>query len=121
MESVARQFATKKDVAVIRNGFFSFRWTEILEMGEIANSHTVLKARATEDGPTPQFAPVPIEEVTKYIAEHKPGLSVLLHSRKNFSCSICTPRRNSNGYYSSSRISSSSRTSYPRRRRLLCA
>merc|ERR1711933_101784 len=45
MESVARQFATDEHVMVIRNGWFSYRWTEIFEMGRIPKSHTVLKAK----------------------------------------------------------------------------
>ena len=45
MEAVARQFATGKKTLVIRNGWFSYRWTQILEMGAIASSSTVLKAR----------------------------------------------------------------------------
>ena len=44
MESVARQFATDQHVMVIRNGWFSFRWTQIFDMGRIPKSHSVLKA-----------------------------------------------------------------------------
>nr|HQU90481.1 alanine--glyoxylate aminotransferase family protein [Denitromonas sp.] len=60
MESVARQFATGKHCLVIRNGFFSFRWTQIFEMGAIPSSHTVLKARKADDGAQSPFAPAPI-------------------------------------------------------------
>ena len=55
MESVARQFAGGKDVLVIRNGWFSYRWTQIFDMGLIPSSHTVLKARKTK--PAVVFAP----------------------------------------------------------------
>src|SRR5215217_9464641 len=51
MESVARQFGTGKDVLVLRNGWFSYRWTQILDMGNIAASSTVLKARKSGSGP----------------------------------------------------------------------
>ena len=44
MESVARQFATGQHVMVIRNGWFSYRWTQIFDMGQIPKSHSVLKA-----------------------------------------------------------------------------
>ena len=42
MEAVARQFAADKKVLIIRNGWFSFRWTQILDMGRIAAESTVL-------------------------------------------------------------------------------
>ena len=50
MEAVARQFATGKKVLVIRNGWFSFRWTQIFEMGQIPAESVVLKARQTAPG-----------------------------------------------------------------------
>ena len=31
MEAVARQWATNKKVLVLRNGYFSYRWTDIFE------------------------------------------------------------------------------------------
>ena len=49
MEAVARQFATNQNVMVIRNGWFSYRWTQILEMGSIASSHTVSMANPVRD------------------------------------------------------------------------
>ena len=67
MESVARQFAGGKDVVVIRNGWFSYRWTQIFEMGNIPASSTVLKARKTGSGPTASWIPAPIAEVTATI------------------------------------------------------
>ena len=51
MEAVARQFANDKNCLVIRNGFFSFRWTQIFDMGGIPAKSTVLKARPVADGP----------------------------------------------------------------------
>lgn len=79
MEAVARQFATDEHVMVIRNGWFSYRWTEIFDMaGEntIPSSHTVLKAQpqASVDGSDHvQFAPAPIEEVVQKIQEERPA------------------------------------------------
>ena len=63
MEAVARQFATDKNVLVLRNGWFSYRWTQIFEMGNIPASSTVLKAQ--KKGPDKQspYAPATIEEV----------------------------------------------------------
>ena len=39
MEAVARQFATDKKTLVLRNGWFSYRWTQIIEMGQIGRAH----------------------------------------------------------------------------------
>ena len=71
MEAVARQFATGKRCLVIRNGFFSFRWSQIFDMGGIPGSSTVLKARKTSAGSQAPFAPAPIDEVTRTIAAEK--------------------------------------------------
>jgi aspartate aminotransferase-like enzyme len=79
MESVARQFASDKHVLVIRNGWFSYRWTQIFDMGKIPASHTVLKARRQSDGSTAPWAPVPIEEAVATIAREKPALVFAPH------------------------------------------
>jgi len=79
MESVARQFAHGKHVMVIRNGWFSYRWTQIFDMGSIPASHTVLKARQAAGGAQAPWAPCPIEEVTAAIAAEKPALVFAPH------------------------------------------
>jgi len=79
MESVARQFAGGKKCLVIRNGWFSFRWSQILEMGGIASDIIVLKARAVEDGPQAALAPAPIEEVVARIKAEQPDLVFAPH------------------------------------------
>ncbi|MCC2673965.1 MAG: aminotransferase, class [Ramlibacter sp.] len=79
MESVARQFATGKDVLVLRNGWFSYRWTQILEMGNIPASSTVLKARKQGSGPTAPYAPAPLSEVTATVREKKPAVVFAPH------------------------------------------
>ncbi|MGI9598024.1 MAG: aminotransferase class V-fold PLP-dependent enzyme [Acidimicrobiales bacterium] len=79
MEAVARQFANDEHVVVIRNGFFSYRWTQIFEAGSIPASHTVLKARASSDQPQAPFAPPPIDEVTATIASEKPSVVFAPH------------------------------------------
>ncbi|WP_111412685.1 aminotransferase class V-fold PLP-dependent enzyme [Billgrantia lactosivorans] len=80
MEAVARQFATNRHCLIIRNGQFSYRWSQILEMGAIAASTTVLKARrlAPQDRQSP-FAPAPIEEVERSIREERPGVVFAPH------------------------------------------
>ena len=79
MEAVARQFAGGKDVLVLRNGWFSYRWTQIFEMGNIPASATVLKARKTGSGPTSPWIPAPIAEVVATIREKKPAVVFAPH------------------------------------------
>ena len=79
MEAVARQFATDKKCLVIRNGWFSYRWTQIFEMGDIPSQSTVLKARRIGDDKHAPFAPPPIEEVLQTIAAEKPDFVFAPH------------------------------------------
>ena len=79
MESVARQLATGKRVTVIRNGFFSYRWTQIFEMGGIPAAATVLQARRTSDAANAPWVPTPIEEVEAHIRSDKPDLVFAPH------------------------------------------
>ena len=79
MEAVARQFATGKKVLVIRNGWFSFRWTQIFDMGQIPAESIVLKARQTGPGAKAPFAPPPIAEVVATIHEQKPAVVFAPH------------------------------------------
>ncbi len=73
MESVARQFATGQKVLVIRNGWFSYRWTQIFEMGSIPTQEIVLKARRVSDERDSPWAPCPIDEVVATIRREKPA------------------------------------------------
>jgi aspartate aminotransferase-like enzyme len=79
MESVARQFAGGKDVLVIRNGWFSYRWTQIFDMGQIPSSSTVLKARRSGSGLQAPWIPAPIAEVQAAIREKKPAVVFAPH------------------------------------------
>ena len=79
MEAVARQFAGGAKTLIIRNGFFSFRWTQILEMGAIAAASTVLKARRTGNEPQSPFAPAPIDEVVDTIRRERPAVVFAPH------------------------------------------
>ena len=79
MEAVARQFATGKHCLVIRNGWFSFRWSQIFDMGSIPAKTTVLTAEQKESGPQAPFSPPAIEEVVAAIREHKPDLVFAAH------------------------------------------
>ncbi|HEU4373818.1 MAG TPA: aminotransferase class V-fold PLP-dependent enzyme [Telluria sp.] len=79
MEAVARQFGTGQRCLVIRNGWFSFRWTQIFDMGSIPSASTVLKARTVEAGRQAAFAPAPIDEVVAAIAAEKPAVVFAPH------------------------------------------
>ncbi len=79
MEAVARQFGGGQKVLVIRNGWFSYRWTQINEMGRIPSEEIVLKARRARAGTQEPFAPAPIAEVTAAIRAHKPAVVYAPH------------------------------------------
>ena len=79
MEAVARQFATGMKCLVIRNGWFSFRWTQIFEMGGIPSATTVLKARPIDDSEHPSFMPAPVEEVVATIEAERPDMVFAPH------------------------------------------
>ena len=80
MEAVARQLARDEDCLIIRNGWFSYRWTQILEKGNIAKSSTVLTAHRTDDSDAPKpFAPVAIEEAVAEIIALKPTIVFAPH------------------------------------------
>jgi aspartate aminotransferase-like enzyme len=79
MEAVARQFATGKRCLVIRNGLFSFRWSQIFDMGRIPASVTVLKARPAGAGSQAPYAPAPIEEAVAAIKNEKTELVFAPH------------------------------------------
>ncbi|MEJ2382784.1 MAG: aminotransferase class V-fold PLP-dependent enzyme [Xanthomonadales bacterium] len=79
MEAVARQFAHDRNTLVIRNGYFSYRWSQIFEMGAIPATTTVLKARRVAEGPQAPFAPAPIDEVVATIAAERPDVVFAPH------------------------------------------
>jgi aspartate aminotransferase-like enzyme len=89
MEAVARQFAGDKKVLIIRNGWFSYRWTQILDMGRIAAEATVLKARRVGDGSQAPWVPAPIAEVVAAILEKKPDVVFAPHVET--SCGLILP------------------------------
>jgi aspartate aminotransferase-like enzyme len=79
MESVARQFATGKKALVIRNGWFSYRWTQIFDMGHIPSESLVLKARPLSKESQSPWAPCPVEEVVQTILKEKPAVVFAPH------------------------------------------
>lgn len=79
MEAVARQLATGRRCLVVRNGFFSYRWSQIFEQGAITDDVTVCAARPVDDGPQAAWAPAPVGEVTAAILERRPALVFAAH------------------------------------------
>ena len=80
MEAVARQFAHGQKVMVIRNGWFSYRWSQIFDMGQIPSESIVVKARPLNPhDPQSSWIPAPIEEVVAAIALHKPAVVFAPH------------------------------------------
>jgi aspartate aminotransferase-like enzyme len=79
MEAVARQFAADKKVLIIRNGWFSFRWSQILDMGRIPAESTVLKARKVGSGKQSPWVPAPVDEVVAAIRARKPDVVFAPH------------------------------------------
>ncbi|OUS20764.1 class V aminotransferase [Rhodobacterales bacterium 59_46_T64] len=79
MEAVARQFAAGKHAMIVRNGWFSYRWSQIFEAGNFAAETTVFKARQTGNGAQSPFAPAPIDEVTAAIRTAKPEVVFAPH------------------------------------------
>jgi aspartate aminotransferase-like enzyme len=79
MEAVARQFATDQSCLVLRNGWFSFRWSQIFEMGNIPSQEMVLKARRISEDSQSPFAPPDINEVVDLIKDKKPAMVFAPH------------------------------------------
>lgn len=79
MEAVARQLAQNERCLVVRNGFFSFRWSQILEMGQLTSDVTVMKARTAQAGSEQAFAPAPVAEVVAEIERVKPAVVFAPH------------------------------------------
>ncbi|WP_291987214.1 aminotransferase class V-fold PLP-dependent enzyme [Candidatus Accumulibacter sp. ACC007] len=79
MEAVARQFATDRKCLIIRNGWFSFRWTQILDMGRIASESVAMVARPVDEQPQAAFVPPPLEDVVASIHAERPEIVFAPH------------------------------------------
>ena len=79
MEAVARQFANQQKCLILRNGWFSYRWTQIFDMANITSDISVLKGKQLEDSTQGVFAPAPIEEVVAFIKKEKPAVVFAPH------------------------------------------
>ena len=79
MESVARQFATNQKCLILRNGWFSFRWSQIFKMGDIPSEEIVLKAQRISEGSQAPFSPPDINNVINLIKDKKPAIVFAPH------------------------------------------
>ncbi|MBT5574133.1 MAG: alanine--glyoxylate aminotransferase family protein [Alphaproteobacteria bacterium] len=79
MEAIARQFAANKSTLIIRNGWFSYRWSQILDAGDIAKSQTIIKASQETQELTAAFAPASIEKIKEEISNQKPDVVFCPH------------------------------------------
>ncbi|WP_288942132.1 aminotransferase class V-fold PLP-dependent enzyme [uncultured Roseovarius sp.] len=79
MEAVARQFGTDAHALIVRNGWFSYRWSQIFDAGKFAADTTVCMARQTGNGVQAPFAPAQIDEVTAKIRETRPDVVFAPH------------------------------------------
>ena len=79
MEAVARQFGQKAKVLVVRNGWFSYRWSQIFEATTDADDVEVMKARQIGNDSQSPFRPAPIAEVVAKIHDMKPDIVFAPH------------------------------------------
>lgn len=79
MEAVARQFANGEHCFVVRNGWFSYRWNQILEAGRITDNITVFQAQPSDDSAQAAYAPVPAEDIAERIRAEKPAVVFVPH------------------------------------------
>jgi aspartate aminotransferase-like enzyme len=79
MEAVARQFGADAHAFVVRNGWFSYRWSQIFEAGKFTATTTVMKARQAGNDTRAPFAPAPIEDVTAAIRDARPDVVFAPH------------------------------------------
>jgi aspartate aminotransferase-like enzyme len=89
MEAVARQFANDKKVLIIRNGWFSYRWTQIFDMAHITDNISVITGSQVQDEPQAPFVPADIDQVTDHIREHRPAVVFAPHVET--SCGMILP------------------------------
>lgn len=79
MEAVARQFGCDAHAFVVRNGWFSYRWSQIFEAGDFTAQTTVMKARQAGNESRAPFAPAPIADVVAAIKEARPDVVFAPH------------------------------------------
>ena len=79
MEAVARQFANREKVLIVRNGWFSYRWSQIFDTGGLGSGAVVCQARKQGEGPQAPWAPCPAAEVAAAIRAERPKVVFAPH------------------------------------------
>ncbi|QIL82014.1 alanine--glyoxylate aminotransferase family protein [Diaphorobacter sp. HDW4A] len=79
MEAVARQFANREKVLIVRNGWFSYRWTQIFDEGGLGGGSIVCKARKQGEGPQDPWAPALAADVAETIRIERPKVVFAPH------------------------------------------
>lgn len=79
MEAVARQFANREKALIVRNGWFSYRWSQIFDAGGLGGGAVVCQARRQGDGPQAPWAPCPADEVAQAIRTERPKVVFAPH------------------------------------------
>jgi alanine-glyoxylate transaminase/serine-glyoxylate transaminase/serine-pyruvate transaminase len=79
MEAVARQFANREKVLIVRNGWFSYRWSQIFDAGALGGGAVVCKARRIGEGPQAAWQPAPADEVAAAIRAEQPKVVFMPH------------------------------------------
>ncbi|MDO5726803.1 MAG: aminotransferase class V-fold PLP-dependent enzyme [Bowdeniella nasicola] len=79
MEAVARHFFTDKRTLIVRNGFFSYRWSQINAAARLTDTEAVICARQEVNEATAAFTPPSIEEVTAAIRANRSEVVCAAH------------------------------------------
>jgi aspartate aminotransferase-like enzyme len=79
MEAVARQFANREKALIVRNGWFSYRWSQIFDAGGLGSGAVVCQARKQGEGPQAPWAPCPADEVAAKIRAERPKVVFAPH------------------------------------------
>ena len=89
MEAVARQFANNEPVLIIRNGWFSYRWSQIFDMAGITDQVDVITGTQVENTTTGQYIPPDINDVVDRIHTLRPPIVFAPHVET--SCGMILP------------------------------
>lgn len=79
MEAVARQFGAGAHALIVRNGWFSYRWSQIFDAGQFTAQTTVMKARQAGNDSRAAFAPALIDDVVAAIRDARPDVVFAPH------------------------------------------
>ena len=79
MEAVARQFGKNQQNAILRNVWFSYRWTQTFDAISPEKTPTVLKARRETNQQGQPFSPFAVECALSYVQHERPDCLFAAH------------------------------------------